>query len=110
MLGTEVEAWDGGDDKWADDEEDDERRRDTEQRQQRAQAVAEQHRLAEGDAELVLQLRRVKKERPIVRRRPDVLSVGLVKRRGIVRSDQLRVFVRGGRVNPMRLRRRGARD
>ena len=78
-------------DERADDEQDDERGGNRHQRQQRAQAVAEEHRASEGRVELVPDLRRVKEERPIVGRRRDVLRVRRVERVAIGRSNQPRV-------------------
>ena len=61
---------------------------DAEQRQQRAQAVAEQHRPAERDLELVAQPRRVEEERPVVGRRTDVERVAVDEGLAIGGQDQ----------------------
>ena len=83
----------------ADHEEHDEDRRDPEQCHQRAQAVAEQHRLSERDVELVLQLRRVEEKRSIVGRRSDVGAVARVELRAIGRANQPRVVGGCGAVD-----------
>ena len=83
------------------DEEHDERARDAHQREQRAQAVAEQHRTPEGDVELVGELRRMEEERPVVGRRPDVLRIRGIELLAIRREDQSRVVARRGAVNPL---------
>jgi hypothetical protein len=60
------------DDQRTDDKQRHEYRGDPEQRHQRAETVSKQHLLTERDVELILDLRGVKKEGPIVGRRPDV--------------------------------------
>ena len=53
--------------------------------------VAEQHRPPERDVELILELRRVKEERAVVGRRPDVRAVGRVELLAVGGADQPRV-------------------
>src|SRR5947207_12939718 len=74
-------------------EENHERERNAHQGQQRAQAVAKQHRSPEGDLKLVAQLGSVKEEWPVIGRWSDVLTERLVESLTIARADQSRVVV-----------------
>ena len=77
-----------------DDEQHDERGGDAKQREQRAQAVAEEHRPAERHVELIGQPRGVEEERPVVGRRPDVERIGVDELLAVGGPDESRV-VRG---------------